>query len=1106
MVGRDREVVDMTARVTTLKGPAAGEYYVEALPNYYLESGEPRGHWHGRGATQLGLDGEVIDGEFLKLMAGHHPRMRTEVPLGRRHGEDSVRGFDITASAPKSVSTLFAVGDDATRSTVLAAHDTAVATMLKWVESHAHTRYRIGGQVAVVDADGIVAATFRQHTSRSLDPQLHTHVVIANRVHSDDGRWLALDARTLKLDQRTLSGLYHLTLRLELTARLGVDWQPVVNGIAEIENIPDVVLEDFSARTAGVQRRIDEKIDRFIDNLERDPTPRERWRLEREAVVDSRPPKSKDVDSVSLHEGWRRQVENLGLEPQQIIDQAVEWVAPRRIDADAYLAACTEALETLSEKQSTWRPAELTREIAAAIPTDHTFEASAMVELLDAMTAQTIQKHCVDISRPVSDGSRLRRDGRPVTESAIDRALTTPEILAQEERLLAWAERRMAHDPTECPEAAHRSPVELTGPQAEAASSIAGAADLVLIVGPAGTGKTTALAPAVAQLQADGRAVFGAAPSAVAADVLSTETGVAADTIDKLLHEHGLERPPDHRYNLPTGATVIVDEAGMAPTDKLDRLCALADDRGWRVALIGDPRQFSSVGRGGMFEHLIETHGAIELDQVHRFSNDWERHASLRLRRGDTTIAETYDLQGRLHGGTAIRMEQQALDTWEVARANNETVLLVAPGNDTVTRLNQHAQHCRITAGEIVPRSRSVQTGEYRLHAGDEIVTRRNHRQLHTDQGLPIRNRDQWTIDTVHRDGALTVYGQSGTVKLPADYVAAHVQLGYAQTSHAAQGRTVDRSILLLDGPTDSRGIYVPMTRGRHHNDAYIVTNGEETAVEIFANSIANNWIDRPAEARKAELALPSPHIDLGHRPGTLAGHELRNLFDERAELSATLTQLDHDLRHLSDDYNRTLEQRKQLDARAEQLSSELQTARQVLADHDRPLRRRGHETEIAAAKRAIERNPGQIESARAEHAQLTDHLGDLDRRLTQAEKLDERRPQMNTQLEDIDQRLIGDRRNRSRGAAIDQPSHVIDQLGVRPDNAKSRHAWDIAAGTLDQHHNAYNQIDGPSIGAAGHHHSNGLLSGAVRIVRQAIQHEHQITNEREGPALTRGR
>jgi conjugative relaxase-like TrwC/TraI family protein len=110
----------------TLKGSTAGSYYVEVLPNYYLDSGEPKGRWHGRGAAALGLAGEVADVEFLRLMAGNDPRLLGEVPLGRIYGQGSVRGFDVTASAPKSVSVLFAVGDDATRAQVMAAHDAAV--------------------------------------------------------------------------------------------------------------------------------------------------------------------------------------------------------------------------------------------------------------------------------------------------------------------------------------------------------------------------------------------------------------------------------------------------------------------------------------------------------------------------------------------------------------------------------------------------------------------------------------------------------------------------------------------------------------------------------------------------------------------------------------------------------------------------------------------------------------------------------------------------------------------------------------------------------------------------------------------------------------------
>ena len=295
------------------------------------------------------------------------------------------------------------------------------------------------------------------------------------------------------------------------------------------------------------------------------------------------------------------------------------------------------AIATISEKQSSWRPTELLRELAALVPTDTVLPTHRLVEWLNNLTDHVVDNYCIDVSKPIEPDALLRRDGRPVTESVVDRALTTQAILDQEAALIDWVDRRVAYDGIDEPEAVTRSGLDLNAAQAEGAAAVAGSADIVLVVGPAGTGKTTALAPAVAQLRADGRAVFGVAPSATAAEVLSDETGLVADTLDKLLIEHRLNRPPDHRYDLPVGATVIVDEAGMLPTAKLAELADLADLKGWRIALVGDPMQFSAVGRGGMFGLLVDTFGAIELDRVHRFDNEWERDASLRLRRGDVT-------------------------------------------------------------------------------------------------------------------------------------------------------------------------------------------------------------------------------------------------------------------------------------------------------------------------------------------------------------------------------------------------------------------------------------------------------------------------------------
>ena len=1032
----------MTARVATLKGVDAGAYYVEALPSYYLDADEPPGRWHGRGADMLGLRGQVRGKDFLDIMTGVHPGSRGLL-LGRAYGESSVRGFDITANAPKSVSVMFALGDDFVRHEALASHDAAVAAMVRWIETHAHTRFRINGAVAVVDAEGIAAATFRQHTSRALDPHLHTHVVVANRVRSPDGRWLALDARTLKLDQRTLSAIYHATLRTELTARLGVHWEPVVNGIAEIDGIDKMVLEEFSSRTADVARRFDEKLDRFIDTMERDPTSRERWQLEREAVVESRPAKAHGIEAAVLHEQWRARVEALGLEPITVVDEAIWPGRTRPLTTEVESSMINQALHALAEKQPSWRPAEITRELAAVLPANLGIDPEQISDLLDRLTTDAIAGRCVDISRPVPDGATLRRDGRPITEVATDRALTTPEILAQEHELSAWAERR-------------------TTPQWTDSSD------------------------------APRRAVFGVAPSAVAAEVLAAETGTTADTIDKLLYEHSTNRPPSHTYDPPHGATVIVDEAGMVPTDKLHQLATLADHRAWRVVLVGDPMQFSAVGRGGMFEYLIDTCGTIELDQVHRFTNEWERAASLQLRRGDPAVARIYDDHGRLHGGTATRMQREALDAWEAAHRAGERVLLTAPTNETVATLNQSAQQRRIDAGELDTR-RHLRVGDGRMYVGDEIVTRRNQRQLLSDQHHMVRNRDQWSITALHRNGDITATGTSGTARLPSDYVAEHVELGYAQTSHAAQGRTVDRSILVLDGPSDVRGIYVPLTRGRHHNDAYITTTGEQTAVDVFAESIARSWIDRPAIARHAELAGTKRH-----RPGTLPPDELRALLGAQVQLTQTLHQLDIDLRHLPTAIDAAKSRIGTATARRDAAVAELADATEVLDTYDRPLRRRRHEPEITNARSKIERLPAYIGQLENTIHDETGRFDGLRRDLTDARRLNTRQPEMETRLHDVGSQLADDRRIRTRQLRRNPPERITNTIGERPEKGERIRAWDTALGYLDQHQAAHGlaaglgPIQGRSITGAFLHSRALAASTANRLTQQnGIGHDN---------------
>jgi conjugative relaxase-like TrwC/TraI family protein len=1061
----------VTARVTTLKGADAGAYYVDGPGGYYLDGDEPPGRWLGRGAEMLGLSGEVDDEDFLAVVDGIDPV--GGALLGTRHTGRTVRGFDVTCSAPKSVSVLFAVGDEDVRREVLDAHDAAVTAALGWIEDHAHCRYRVDGEIWTVDADGLIAAAFRQHTSRAHDPQIHTHLVIANRVAAPDGRWLALDARTLKRDQRTMSALYAAGLRAELTTRLGVRWKVVENGLAEMADAPKAVLAEFSERTEQMKARRDEKLERFVDQIGRQPTRRERWALEREAAVDSRPTKT-SADAADVRRRWCEQLEDLGFTPERYTAQVTDRIEPLEPDDAMDRTAVADALSSLRDMQSVWRPAEITREIAAVFPTGLGTTAAEIVERAERLASHAEDTLVVDISKPIPDGVPLRRDGRPVTEGAVDRMLTTQAILDEEERILTLAQR-WTDDGGDSADADARdldAAEELTAVQRHAAGAVAGERRVVLVVGPAGTGKTTALRPAVAHLHARGRPCFGVAPSAAAAEVLAVETGIDADTLDKLLIEHRLDRRPQHRYDLPAGATVVVDVAAMVPTPRLAELVDLADRRGWRLALVGDPMQFAAVGRSGMFGHLVDTLGAVELDRVHRFAASWERDASLRLRRGDTDVVDLYDQHGRLHGGTARQMARATVRAWRRATDAGETAAMMAPTRDAVAVLNEIAQRTRIAAGEIDPASRSVRAGTGRVHAGDLVATRRNERNLRTDQSRMVKNRDRWTVDTVHEDGALTVTGATGRVVLPAGYVAAAVELAYAETSHATQGRTVDRSFLYLDGPTDTRGIYVPLTRGRTTNEAFVVLHDEQTAAEVVADAVARTWVDQPATALRQDLDRPAGGTPDGGQdllpeagPGTqepLPPAELRTLVGHVAAAQTALRLLQQRVR----DCDRTVAPLTAGDAQLEEsilaTRARLDRATTVIHLYDRPLRRRGHRDEVRQARVDLRDVPDRIDDLMAQQAVLARSL--VEERNAQR-LLGEQAAAPTRNADRLRRALDSDAAVRGRDAADGPDFLLVARLGAPPADGDERERWILAAGRITQHQTLWPAEEGSLLG-----------------------------------------
>jgi ATP-dependent exoDNAse (exonuclease V) alpha subunit len=299
------------------------------------------------------------------------------------------------------------------------------------------------------------------------------------------------------------------------------------------------------------------------------------------------------------------------------------------------------------------------------------------------------------------------------------------------------------------------------------------------VVGPAGAGKTTMLAAAVRSLEARGSAVLGLAPSGKAADVLARETGGPAITLAKLLAHGDSDLPP-------AGTTLVLDEAGMASTEDLDRLVGLVQRHRWRLACVGDPYQLPAVGRGGLFAHWCDTLPAVRLEEVRRFAEAWEPQASLLLRAGDPRAVEAYAARRRLKATHPALVAERVAREHKKLVTKGVTVAITTSSAARAREINEAIQHQRGNWR----RGHSVQLRDgTRLWAGDRISTRRNDRALVTTKGSSVRNRQTWTVTAVGPDASLTVRDpERGEALLPADYVARHVELGWAVTGYGNQG------------------------------------------------------------------------------------------------------------------------------------------------------------------------------------------------------------------------------------------------------------------------------------------------------------------------------
>ncbi|MCI2264858.1 MobF family relaxase [Sediminivirga luteola] len=869
------------------------------LTRYYAEAGTPPGQWLGSGVASLGkgqlVVGDRVSEAQLQLLMGMGRDPITGDPLGHafpayksvperieariadldpdlspgakgeavaqieaeeteRGRRRAVAGFDFTFSIPKSASALWAVADAGTQALIGEAHHRAVAEVVAFMEREvAATRTGAtagDGAVAQVDVAGLVATAFDHFDSRAVDPHLHTHVVLSNKVQTVlDGKWRSLDGRPMHAAVVALSELHEAVFADHMTRTFGVEWEARDMGRDRnpawaISTVPEELVQEFSTRARHIDAEKDRLIAEYVAKHGRQPSTATIIKLRAQATLATRP--EKKVRSLAdLTAEWRTRATGvLGQDATDWARAVTDNDKPLLLRADDVpLDAIGELGQTVvgvvGEKRSTWRRWNLMAE-ASRQTMDWRFATMQDREAVVGMIADAAEQASLRLTPPdlaTSPVAFRRVDGTSVFRPKHSTVFSSELLLTAEDRLL---DRSRTMTGPAVPLAAvekvttkpDREGRMLGEDQADALMKIAVSGRVLdVLVGPAGAGKTTAMSALRRAWEKEhGKgSVVGLAPSAVAAQVLADDLGIRCENTAKWWQNHLV-----HGEDFRAGQLVIIDEASLAGTLSLDRITHLAERAGAKVLLVGDFAQLQSVDAGGAFGLLVgDRDDAPELVDVHRFTNAWEKTASLALRHGRTQVIDTYLDHDRVRDGDAEAMTDAAYTAWRADRDQGLVSVLVAETRDDVTALNQRARADLILDGTLKP-GREVELNDGAIAGvGDTIITRRNDRRLRNEKTW-VRNGDAWTITGVRDDGSVTIrpIGRrfGGSIVLPASYVSDHVDLGYAVTAHRVQGVTVDTAHVLVEPTTTRENFYVAMTRGKHANQAYVVLDRPDDA------------------------------------------------------------------------------------------------------------------------------------------------------------------------------------------------------------------------------------------------------------------------------------
>jgi conjugative relaxase-like TrwC/TraI family protein len=872
------------------------DYYLDKVANnvddYYLGRGEAPGQWIGATAQQLGLVG-LVDADALRnLLAGTSAEgeaVGLQVQPGRRPG------YDLTFSAPKGISLLWAFGSDQVRDEISIAHDQAVGAVLDHLSEEACYARRGHGGTELIEANGFIGAAFRHRTSRAGDPQLHTHVVVPNLVRGADDRWSAPDGRHLYQWQKVAGTLYQSALRAELTP-LGLAWDVRRNGLSEVRDIPKTILRAFSKRRADIEQAMEQRGTTSSAGAAK-------------AALATRPRKpASGLGADVLREGWAEQLATIdlpdgagGTRPAGVDDltavlggEAPTGPKPTDVEEIFRVLVGEEGVSLddweIDEHRLSDSGASGGRVLPVTLLGSSFSRRDAIIAMARAfdvtpdeaaaLTARFLNREGVVrvLADPSAGTEHVRtRSGHVVPATSGDRRYTTTELLAAEERVVHSATSRVGAATAQVGSALVDDVLarhgHLDGEQAQGVRQLLTSGNgYDLVIGQAGTGKSTMLGAARLGWEKAGFRVIGTAVAARTAADLEGGTGIPSSSLTQLLadlREGG---------GLTSRHVIVVDEASMVGTRPLDQLRSYVDSAGAKLVLVGDNRQLSSIDAGGALRTLSAELGdhVVTLTTNRRQSGadqQWERDALVALREGDVTPAvEAYTEHGRVTiAGTIDEARRHIVeDWWAVHRdpgTQDQTTAILAVRRSDVTALNDMVRARRQAAGEL---GEEATFGAKAFSVGDRVIFEKNQRVPAADFGrtserLRLRNGTFGTVvavlpsrDVAPTDNALTREGDvprtqgdgaadvaagiedlssaepSGSLVvqlddgrqavLPRSYAESSTSLGYALTVFRSQGITVDHTFGLGGDSLYQEAGYTQLSRGRLSNNLYIAS------------------------------------------------------------------------------------------------------------------------------------------------------------------------------------------------------------------------------------------------------------------------------------------